>query len=105
MRARLTRQAQRDFDDAVAWFARERSWLADQFLAELKDVFERLLADPETGPLVEFPIPTTNRQWRRIVVKPFSYVVAYFVSGDVIVIASITHSSRDWISRLTDREF
>jgi plasmid stabilization system protein ParE len=88
MRARLTRQAQRDFDDAIKWFGTERPWLVDQLRGELKNVFELLLKNPEG-----------------VVVKPFSYVVAYFISGDVIVVASISHSSRDWISRLTDQEF
>lgn len=104
MRARFTKQAQRDFDEAVDWFEKERPWLADQFLEALKKVLERLVQNPESCPLVEFDVPHANRQWRRVVVKPFSYVVAYFVSGDAIVVASIAHSSRDWISRLTDNE-
>jgi toxin ParE1/3/4 len=104
MKLRLTKPAQRDFDDAVDWFATQRPGLAEDFLDDLETVFKQVQQAPDQFPKVEVSIANSSRQWRRIILRRFSYIVAYFVAGDAVVVCKICHTSRDWTSQLTDRE-
>lgn len=105
MRLRLTKQAQQDFKEAAEWYDSKRPWLAERFLADIAEMFERIVDDPEQFPRVEVAVTNSSRVWRRVVLKRFSYIVVYFISGDAVVVVSISHTSRDWTSRLmTDKE-
>jgi plasmid stabilization system protein ParE len=104
MKLRLTKPAQRDFDHAVQWFRTERPWLAEDFLDDLASAFKQIHQAPEQFPRVEVSVANSTRQWRRVILRRFSYIVVYFVAGDTVVVCKISHSSRDWTSQLTDRE-
>src|SRR3954469_473919 len=104
MKLRLTKAAQRDFDQAVDWFATERPGLAEDFLDDLENAFKQIQQAPDQFPKVEVSVANSTRQWRRVILRRFSYIVVYFVTGDAPVICKISHTSRDWTSQLTDRE-
>src|SRR5438105_5744379 len=100
MRLRLTKPAQREFDQAVEWFKTNRPWLGERFLDDLQRTFDQLAADPLRFPRVEIDVADSSRQWRRAILKRFSYIVAYFIDGETVVICTIRHTSRDWTSQL-----
>src|SRR5438046_2700990 len=104
MKLRLTKPAQRDFDDAVDWFTTERPWLAEDFLDDLETAFKQIQHAPDQFLRVEVSVANTNRQWRRIILRRFSYIIAYFTSADAVIVCKICHTSRDWTLQLTDRE-
>lgn len=85
MKLRLTRQAHRDFDDAVDWFSVERPWLAERFLGAIEQAFRQIQQAPESFPLVEVAVANTSRVWRRVIIRPFSYVI--------VILSRVTASS------------
>ena len=104
MKLRLTKPAQRDFDQALDWFTTERPWLAEDFLDDLENAFKQIQQSPDQFARVEISVANSTRQWRRVILRRFSYIVIFFVASDAVVVCKISHSSRDWTSQLTDRE-
>ena len=104
MKLRLTKPAQHDFDQAVDWFRTERPWLAEDFLDGLANAFQQIQHGPDQFARIEIPVVNSSRQWRRVILRRFSYIVVYFVADDTVVVCKISHTSRDWTSQLTDRE-
>jgi plasmid stabilization system protein ParE len=104
MSLRLTRRAQREFDQAVDWFRIKRPWLANRFLDDVHEAFEQILRTPEKLPRVEVKVGNTKREWRRRLLKRFSYIIVFFISGDTVVVCTFSHTNRDWTSELTDKE-
>jgi plasmid stabilization system protein ParE len=104
MKLRLTKQAQQDLDDAADWYDANSPWLAERFLIEVAETFERVIQNPERFPRIEVAVSNLSRDWRRVVLKRFSYVVVYFIDRDVVVVVAVSHTSRDWTSHLTDEE-
>ena len=104
MKLRLTKPAKRDFDQAVEWFTTERPWLMEDFLDDLENAFKEIQQAPEQFPRVEVSVRNSARQWRRVVLRRFSYIVVYFITGDTVAICKISHTSRDWTLQLTDKD-
>ena len=104
MKLRLTKPAQRDFDQAVDWFTTQRPWLAEDFLDDLGNAFKQIQHAPDQFPRVEVSVVNSTRPWRRVILRRFSYIVVYFVANDAVVVCKISHTSRDWTSQLTDQE-
>lgn len=104
MKLRLTKRALWEFDQAVDWFRTKRPWLVNQFLQDVREAFEQIRRGPEKLPRVEVKVGNTKREWRRRLLKRFSYIIVFFISGDTVVVCTVSHTSRDWTSELTDRE-
>ncbi|HEY2414347.1 MAG TPA: type II toxin-antitoxin system RelE/ParE family toxin [Pirellulaceae bacterium] len=104
MKLRLTKRALREFDQAVDWFRTKRPWLVDRFLDDIRAAFDQISRTPQKLPRVEVKVGNTKREWRRRLLKRFSYIVVFFISNDTVVVCTVSHTSRDWTSQLTDRE-
>jgi plasmid stabilization system protein ParE len=104
MRLRLTKPAQLDFENAVHWVKSQLPWLAEEFLDDLEKVFKTLVINPRQFPKVEVEVSNTTREWRRAILRRFSYIVIYFIADNAVVIGAIRHTSTDWTSQLTDKD-
>ncbi len=89
MKLRLTKPAQQDFDEAVRWFTTERPWLMEDFCDDLERVFTEIQQAPYQFARVEVFVHNSKRQWRRVMLRRFSFIVVYFVSGDTVVVGKI----------------
>jgi plasmid stabilization system protein ParE len=85
----LRRIAEREYDDAIAWYEREREGLGEEFRATIEKYFQRIADNPELFPRVRGDVR------RAVVLRPFSYVIHFLIEKDRIVIMSVFHTSRD----------
>ena len=80
--------AEREFDDAVAWYESEREGLGREFRVAIEEYFQRIADNPERFPEIRGEV-------RRAVVRRFPFVVHFLSEKKRIVILSIFHTSRD----------
>ena len=79
MNVRFLAPAQRELDDAVAWYDAQAAGLGLEFLDELDRAVRRLLAFPLSYPEIEPGI-------RRCRLARFPYGVIYGVDGETVVV-------------------
>lgn len=87
--------AQRELDDAVAWYNRQAAGLGQEFLDELDRAVRRGVAFPMSYPEIEPGI-------RRCRLARFPYGLIYGVDGTLVVVA-VAHMHRRpryWIDRI-----
>jgi plasmid stabilization system protein ParE len=87
--------AQKELDDAVAWYNDQASGLGIEFLDELDRAVRRAATFPLSCPEIEPGI-------RRCLVTRFPYGVVYGVDGENIVIIAVAHLHREpryWLDR------
>ena len=84
----LRRIAEREFDDAVAWYEGEREGLGREFRAAIEEYFQRIADNPEGFPEVRGEV-------RRAIVRRFPFVIHFLIEKKRIVILSVFHTSRD----------
>jgi plasmid stabilization system protein ParE len=84
----LRRIADQEFDEAIAWYSRQRAGLGEEFRATIEDHFQRIRENPEWFPKVRGGV-------QRAVVRRFPYVIHFLVEADRIVILSVFHTSRE----------
>jgi plasmid stabilization system protein ParE len=84
----LRRVAEREFDDAVAWYEGEREGLGREFRAAIEECFQRIADNPEGFPEVRGEV-------RRAVVRRFPFVIHFRIEQKRVVILSVFHTSRD----------
>jgi plasmid stabilization system protein ParE len=90
-----------EFEDAAAWYERERAGYGALFVSEVRRVVDRAAALPRSGPRI--PGTDPERDVRRFVVPRFPYlVITAIVAGQRAVVA-VAHGSRHpdyWRDRL-----
>ncbi|MBI1831214.1 MAG: type II toxin-antitoxin system RelE/ParE family toxin [Planctomycetes bacterium] len=89
-------EAQRDLDEGIAWYSKEKKGLGRKFAAAVRQVVKGLRRMPKRHAVV-------FKDVRRAVVKGFPYVVYYRVIDPDVVVISIFHSLQDpekWQSRV-----
>ena len=79
--------AQRELDEAAAYYEAESAGLGGAFLDELEHALRQILAFPEAAPFGREPV-------RVRVLVAFPYSVHYSVTGDVVLVLSLAHHSR-----------
>jgi len=84
---RVRARAQRDIEQAAAWYEEQRPGLGDDFLGEVEAVFENVAAHP-TG------YPELYRATRRAVLRRFPFCVYYRLLDEVVVVVAVLHGSR-----------
>jgi plasmid stabilization system protein ParE len=67
-----------DVEDAYRWYEGKRTGLGDEFLAEVSNVIESLVAYPERSPVV-------RRQTRRVNLRRFPYSIFYRIVEDEVI--------------------
>ncbi|MGD9728812.1 MAG: type II toxin-antitoxin system RelE/ParE family toxin [Nitrospiraceae bacterium] len=93
---RVRARARRDIQDAASWYASQQPELGGEFLDEVRDSFGRISENPKS-------FPEMHRQTRRALVARFPFCVFYRITGNVITVVAVMHSSRDpnnWKSRI-----
>ena len=95
MKVNFLSLAQKELDDAVAWYNEQASGLGIEFLDELDRAVRRAATFPMSRPEIEPGI-------RRCLVTRFPYGVVYGVDGENIVInrcCTPTQRTRYWLDR------
>jgi plasmid stabilization system protein ParE len=92
---RIRPKAERDVEDAHAWYEQQQPGLGGRFVAELDSIFARL----EEAPLLYAQV---HRGVRRAVLRRFPVGVFYLVARAEVRILAVVHLARDptvWQSR------
>jgi hypothetical protein len=88
--------AQKELDDAVAWYNEQAAGLGLEFLDELDRTVRRALAFPTSCPEIEPGI-------RRCLLARFPFGLIYGIDDETIVVIAVAHLHRRpryWIDRL-----
>lgn len=92
---RLLPEARLEFDEATDWYEQRSSGLGVTFVARVREVLDRIAADPRRHAVVYLDV-------RKTLVSKFPYVILYREEPGEIVVVSVFHTSRDpsiWKSR------
>ena len=88
--------ADSEFNEAIAYYNKQRSGLGFAFSDEVKEALERIKNYPEAW-------TSLSERVRRCLVHRFPYSIIYEVCGDLLIIAAIQHHRRkpeNWRTRL-----
>lgn len=89
-------EAETDLAAAFDWYEDKKPGLGEDFLREIKRVFERLAENPLACHIL-------HRDVRRALVRRFPYKVIYLVESDRIEVIGVIHVKRHpdyWKGRL-----
>ncbi len=96
MKLRFLILAQRELDDAVAWYNEQAAGLGQEFLDELDRVVRRAVTFPMSCPEIEPGV-------RRCLLPRFPYGLIYGVDGETLVVVAVAHLHREpryWVDRI-----
>jgi plasmid stabilization system protein ParE len=88
--------AQRELDDAVAWYNEQAAGSGQEFLDELDRVVRRAVTFPMSCPEIEPGV-------RRCLLARFPYGLIYGVDRKTIVVVAVAHLHREpryWVGRI-----
>ncbi len=95
MKVRFLALAQREIDDAVAWYNEQAEGLGREFLDELDRAVRRAAAFPLSCSEIEPGL-------RRCLTARFPYGLIYGLDQDILVVVAVAHLHREpryWIDR------
>ena len=81
-------EADRDVEEAFAWYEQVRAKLGIEFLTELREAYRRILANPDSYQLLSSGI-------RRALLRRFPYAVFFVIRSEDILILAVLHVARD----------
>jgi len=90
--------------EVAAWYARERSSLANDFVTVLAERLEEIQQSPRRFALLE--TVKTGREIRRVLLARFPYLVVFEIVRDKPIVLAIMHTSRDpnyWLERVPSK--
>jgi len=93
-------EADRELEDAAAWYEGQRLGLGIRFLEAVAATVDRIVRFPATGGFV--PYVPAELKVRRVPVKGFPYHVVYLEAPDVIRLLAFAHTRRRpgyWLGR------
>ncbi len=96
MKLRFLLLAQRELDDAVAWYNEQASGSGQEFLDELDRAVRRAVAFPMSCPEIEPGL-------RRCLLARFPYGIIYGVDRETIIVVAVAHLHREpgyWMGRI-----
>jgi len=96
MRIRFLEAAQREVDDAVAWYDEREEDLGRDFLDELDRAIRRIKSFPLASTEIEPGV-------RRCLLARFPYGLIYGIDGNLIIVVAVSHLHRQpryWVDRL-----
>lgn len=79
--------AKADVVEASLWYDDHQQGLGDQFLAELQDTIDQIVATPEIYPIIDEPV-------RRAFTKRFPFAIYYSIEGETLTIVGVVHAKR-----------
>ncbi len=77
-----------DITEAFSYYETQRSGLGADFEAELHQTVQLLAEMARAGPVV-------YRRLRRVLMQRFPFAIYYRVSGEIVEVRAVIHSSRD----------
>ena len=96
MKLRFLILAQRELDEAVAWYNEQAAGSGQEFLDELDRVVRRAVTFPMSCPEIEPGV-------RRCLLARFPYGLIYGVDRKTIVVVAVAHLHREpryWVDRI-----
>lgn len=81
-------EAQNDITSGFLWYEDKLEGLGEQFLQELDNTFEHLRKRPKA-------FQTTHKEFRRVPLKRFPYVIIYTIDDKTIVIYRVFHTGQN----------
>ncbi|MGH7283650.1 MAG: type II toxin-antitoxin system RelE/ParE family toxin [Polyangiaceae bacterium] len=99
-RLRVSPEAEKELGEAAAWYEERRGGLGIDLVALVDKAFEAIVAAPPS-----FPLWRSDRDYRKMVLKRFPYVVffRYDANDDEVVVIAVAHSRRRpgyWVDRV-----
>jgi len=79
----LRRVAEKEFDDSIDHYEREREGLGKEFRATIEQYFQRIADNPEWFPKVRGEVR------RAVVIRRFPFVIHFLVEAERVVILSV----------------
>jgi len=97
---RFDESARDDVREATAWYAARDPSAARRFVAAVDAAISRIAESPSDLPQLE--TWTGNAIIRRLILRPFPYVIVFEEISDEVVVWCVTHTSRrphHWLRR------
>lgn len=85
---RLLPEARAEFDEAADWYEQKKAGLGIDFVAKVREVFDRIRTNPRLHQKVHQGV-------RKAVVSRFPFIVLYQEDNDEVIVISAFHTSRD----------
>jgi plasmid stabilization system protein ParE len=92
MIVRLDDAARDDVREATAWYAARDPSAARRFVSAVDVAIDRIAESPSDLPLLE--TWTGDVTIRRLILRPFPYVIVFEEFSDEVVVWCVTHTSR-----------
>ncbi len=86
---KFLRSAAVEADEAVIWHEEREAGLGRQFREAVEMAVESIQRHPTAFPVVH------EKDFRRVVVNKFPYIIIYLVESTSILVVSVFHTSRD----------
>jgi plasmid stabilization system protein ParE len=81
-------EAEADALEAFQWYNEQVRGLGQEFLTEIDNALESILAHPEVNRKI-------YREYRRGLVRRFPYSIFYSMRGELVVVFGIFHAARN----------
>ncbi len=87
-RLQVRPEAEREAFEAALWYENERSGLGEEFLAALRETFNRIELSPRQ-------FPGVSQALRRALLRRFPYGVYFALDADLATVVAILHLHRN----------
>jgi ParE toxin of type II toxin-antitoxin system, parDE len=97
-------EAHVEMAEAYDWYQSKQPGLGASFLSALNERLTAIEREPTSYPVIH---RYGDRQVRRVLLRRFPYGIIYFIKGQVVIIISCFHASRDpkqWRGRLENSD-
>ena len=87
LRVYIRSEAETDIEEAAIWYEKQRPGLGDEFLDELRSIFNTISETPAIYPVV-------HRGTRRALIRRFPFGVYFRIEDAQVIVFAIIHGSR-----------
>ena len=87
LRVYIRPEAETDVEEAAIWYEEQRPGLGDEFLDELRSIFNTMSETPAIYPVV-------HRNTRRALIRRFPFGVYFRIEDEQVIVFAIFHGSR-----------
>lgn len=85
---RFRMEAERDLENAAAWYEEQRPGLGHAFLDEVSRSLRRIVDNAGLYPLI-------HRNTRRALIRRFPFGIYYRLQTNCVIVIAVLHGSRD----------
>ena len=87
-RLEITKAAQQDLEESYDWYETKLAGLGDDFISAVEDAITTIIQHPESYAIFV-------DDYRKVSTTRFPFKVIYSLKGELIIIWSVYHHSRD----------